>query len=452
MGVHSATLAAGGMAGVRPLAGALLTPVARPAVASSSSTRAPSTLVIARARFLQGPLAGGSFDDEDDSELTASTESALVDGGRGGWLARALRWRGNAPAPAPPLPTPKTGALTASVPVFDLADPTGARARALLAYVQGVSPGEAVDAFSATAPAEAVEAARAVSSGLVGALPRAFTVSIAAADEDVGQLLYSSLLTGYLMRNAAARLELDRQLLTPAGASPSPSPPSSSSSSFPSPSRLATSPSSLLPGGLAAPPTTAAALAASLATDAGAAAFAPGVQTDGVRGTALKWHAGAGVAVRVDAGEYIAALEAQLEGARLKLAGAGAGWASSAGAAGGGGGPAWPLAAALSGGGGASTAGGGGGNALLGLLRTSDAATLAGLTASASPGALEAANTFVGRLMGGNSAGGGPAAGGPAGGSHAAPDLAALVLLSLIVGWGLRSLEARFDLDQAMAA
>jgi len=75
------------------------------------------------------------------------------------------------------------------------------------------------------------------------------------------------------------------------------------------------------------------------------------------------------------------------------------------------------------------------------------------LTASASPGALEAANTFVGRLMGsgGSGGGGGGVAPAPKQTTHAAPDLAALVLLSLVVGWGLRSLEARFDLDAAMA-
>jgi hypothetical protein len=431
----------------------------------------PLRTVAARVGFA-GPTHGGSFDDEDDVELAESAENAV--GGlrlpgsddssprprAPGLLARLWGGGGQPPhadsAPAPAVPS-----------AFDPTDPSGARARALLAFAQGVSPADAVDAFHASAPADAVDAARRVAAALAGGggsgsaatLPRpGFAVTVTADEPALADLLYSSCMAGYLLKNAAARLELDR-LLSGGGGGGGGSGGVSSAALLPGGS-AATGPEPLPAS--SSPTLTPAAVAAALASSPpSASGFAPGVQTGGLAGrTVTKWNAAHG-AVRLDAGAYIAALEAELETARLKLAGVGGGGGGWEAAGSGVGAAAWPLAAALGGpAAAASTSSSAAGNALLGFLRTADGPTLAGLTASASPGVLEAANTFCGRLVGSSSGGNGGQKGGSGGGggrgtatttTFAAHDLASLVLLSLIVGWGLRSLEARFDLDAAMA-
>ena len=186
-------------------------------------------------------------------------------------------------------------------------------------------------------------------------------------------------------------------------------------------SRLApTSAVGALPPAHASPAAVAAAVAA--ATAAGRD-FAPGAQVDGVDGVVTKWHVESETPVRVDAGHYVAALEAELETAR------------SAGAA------AADDARARAGAGGRP-------NSVLGFLKTADAATLAALTADATPAVLEAGNAFVQRLVAGSGADVGGTAGRRRAWAHS--ELGGLLLFAGAVGFWLRTLEARADLEASL--
>ena len=321
----------------------------------------------------------------------------------------------------------------------------------------------------------------------------AFDVRVRARDADLGQLLYSTLMTGYLMRNAASRLRLRSRLsagagsaaegaveerggggaaLLPAAAlppSPSPSqplvlPPSPSSSEEEEPSPIV-DPTTLPPD----------ARAAALASLEGTPRLAPGAQTSKVEGDVLKWDQNHGL-VSVPAAAYIRALEAELANARRASVTAAASAAASekeSDARGAGvalstaakeqqlpppppPAPSSPLS-----------------NPLLSFLRSADEASLTSLTAEASPGVLEAANAFVQRIMTGGEnarenaslkfgAGGyGISVGGGGNGrsgssssavvrEYRASELRHLLLFVMVVGFMLRTLEARLDIEFSM--
>lgn len=277
--------------------------------------------------------------------------------------------------------------------------------RALLSFAQAASA-EDVDHFARAAPRDVVAALQATVEGLVGTLPhQAFKVKVRerrgvvaaggggrrwpaptaprrplqveAADADVGQLLFSCVLTGYATANVESRLSLR--------------------------ARLAPEPTAPPPRGVPA--------AAAVAAAAAAGAYEPGVNADRVTGDVHKWHREEGL-VAVPAGSYVEALEAELAAARLALA------ATSS-----------------------SPAPGARPNAVLGFLRTADPDTLAGLTAGASPAALEAGNAFVQRVLGSRRSGSAAMAG---------PELAAMLLFSAVFGYMLRTIEARRDLEASL--
>ena len=183
-----------------------------------------------------------------------------------------------------------------------------------------------------------------------------------------------------------------------------------------------------------APTASPAAAAAAVAAAPAAGAYAPGAQTDSVAGTVVKWHPSAG-AVRVDAAHYVPALEAELASAAAALAGA------SAADRGGAGGGASPVPAP---------------NAVLGFLRAADAATLAGLTSDATPGVLEAGNAFVQRLVASPGASSSSSSSSPSSSppsrkrSWARSELGGLLLFAGAVGFWLRTLEARADLEASL--
>ena len=91
-------------------------------------------------------------------------------------------------------------------------------------------------------------------------------------------------------------------------------------------------------------------------------------------------------------------------------------------------------------------------NAVLGFLRAADAATLAGLTSDATPGVLEAGNAFVQRLVAspGASSSSSSSSPPPRKRSWARSELGGLLLFAGAVGFWLRTLEARADLEASL--
>ncbi|XP_028117611.1 uncharacterized protein LOC114315226 isoform X2 [Camellia sinensis] len=86
------------------------------------------------------------------------------------------------------------------------------RREILLEYVQSVQP-EFMELFVKRAPQQVVDAMRQTVANMIGTLPpQFFTVTVTTVAENLAQLMYSVLMTGYMFRNAQYRLELQRSL------------------------------------------------------------------------------------------------------------------------------------------------------------------------------------------------------------------------------------------------
>lgn len=342
---------------------------------------------------------------------------------------------------------------------------------------------------SSSFPASAAAAIASSSSGSPSSAA-AFEVRVRARDADLGQLLYSTLMTGYLMRNAASRLRLRSRLSDASGGSESERggsrgalpavllpPPTATATAAEAPPALPSpspppSPSLLPPSSGGSPeavdPTTLPpeARAVALAALEGTPRLAPGTQTSRVEGDVFKWDQSHGL-VSVPAADYIKALEAELASARAAAAAADAAASGKEVALSA---PSLPSkefpplpatpasSSPLS-------------NPLLAFVRSADEASLTSLTAEASAGVLEAANAFVQRVMTGGErlesrsrssrvfgAGGfGVAVGGNGKGEaenvireYRASELRHLLLFVMVVGFMLRTLEARLDIEFSM--
>ena len=76
----------------------------------------------------------------------------------------------------------------------------------LLKYVREVEP-ELSEQFNKRAPPEVSDAMRQTVTNLIGNLPpQFFSVSISGVAENLAQLMYSMLMTGYMFRNAQYRM------------------------------------------------------------------------------------------------------------------------------------------------------------------------------------------------------------------------------------------------------
>ena len=83
----------------------------------------------------------------------------------------------------------------------------------LLQYVNEVEL-EHSEHFSKFAPPEVEEAMRETIKSLLGSLPvEYFTMSISSVTENLAQLMFSMMMTGYMFRNAQYRLELQKSVL-----------------------------------------------------------------------------------------------------------------------------------------------------------------------------------------------------------------------------------------------
>uniref|UniRef100_A0A7C8ZPM5 Uncharacterized protein n=1 Tax=Opuntia streptacantha TaxID=393608 RepID=A0A7C8ZPM5_OPUST len=82
----------------------------------------------------------------------------------------------------------------------------------LLEYVKNVQP-EFMELFVKRAPPQVVEAMRQTVTNMIGSLPpQFFAVTVTTVAENLAQLMYSIMMTGYMFRNAQFRVELQQSL------------------------------------------------------------------------------------------------------------------------------------------------------------------------------------------------------------------------------------------------
>ncbi|KAG0582919.1 hypothetical protein KC19_3G095400 [Ceratodon purpureus] len=142
-------------------------------------------------------------------------------------------------------------------------------------YVKNVQP-EFMERFVQKAPSQVVEAMRQTVTSMLGTLPpQFFDIHVSTIAENLAQLMYSVMMTGYMFRNAQYRLELQQSLSQPA-----------------------------LP------------VSSSATTDS---RYAPGTQKSAVSGDVVRWRKDEEKPERVDAIEYIELLEAEVEELRKQL-------------------------------------------------------------------------------------------------------------------------------------
>ncbi|XP_020112611.1 uncharacterized protein LOC109727123 [Ananas comosus] len=86
------------------------------------------------------------------------------------------------------------------------------RREILLEYVKNVQP-EFMELFIKRAPQQVVEAMRQTVTNMMGTLPpQFFAVTVTTVAENLAQLMYSVMMTGYMFRNAQYRLELQQSI------------------------------------------------------------------------------------------------------------------------------------------------------------------------------------------------------------------------------------------------
>lgn len=86
------------------------------------------------------------------------------------------------------------------------------RREILLEYVKNVQP-DFMQLFMKRAPQQVVDAMRETITNMIGTLPpQFFAVTITTVAENLAQLMYSVMMTGYMFRNAQYRLELQQSV------------------------------------------------------------------------------------------------------------------------------------------------------------------------------------------------------------------------------------------------
>ncbi|CAI5998951.1 unnamed protein product [Closterium sp. NIES-65] len=271
------------------------------------------------------------------------------------------------------------------------------RRQLLVEYVRGVQP-DFMEKFFQHAEPQLVDAMRQTVSNMLGSLPpQYFEVTVTTVGENLAQLMFSVMMTGYMFRNAQYRLELSSSFagavaLPAASSTSSPTSPTSLPSSFPPHipcSSSSTSSSSVQPLPASSAFTSSdrqrgSSSGSSSGSDSESGSWPPTdnalplgpVQKTHVAGEVLRWDAEAERVVRVPAVDYVELLEGEvralkrrLEEEEARLARVGAG-------------------------------GGGSGNALLEYLKGLEPQNIQELTASADDDALAAMNAFIQRLLG----------------------------------------------------
>ncbi|XP_074556723.1 uncharacterized protein LOC141812607 [Curcuma longa] len=238
----------------------------------------------------------------------------------------------------------------------------------LLEYVRNVQP-EFMELFMKRAPQQVVDAMRQTVTNMIGTLPpQFFAVTVTTVAENLAQLMYSVLMTGYMFRNAQYRLELQQSL---------------EQISLPDPEEK------------------------NKDSD-----HAPGTQKN-VTGEVIRWNNVTGPE-KIDAVKYIEYLEAEIEELNRQVA----------------------------------RKSSNGHNELMEYLRNLEPQNIKELTSSAGEDVVFAMNTFIKRLLAVSD----PAQMKTSVTETSAPQLANLLYWLMVVGYSIRNIEVRFDMERVLGA
>ncbi|XP_050366665.1 uncharacterized protein LOC126785113 [Argentina anserina] len=243
------------------------------------------------------------------------------------------------------------------------------RREILLEYVKNVQP-EFMELFVKRAPQQVVDAMRQTVTNMIGTLPpQFFTVTVSTVAENLAQLMYSIMMTGYMFQNAQYRLEL-QQSLEPIA----------------------------LPEGQ---------------EKRDAPDYAPGTQKKNVSGEVIRWNNVSGPE-KIDAKKYIELLEAEIEELYQEV--------------------------------GRKSANGQ--NELLEYLKSLEPQNIKELTSTAGDDVVVAMDTFIKRLLAVSD----PSQMKASVTSTTAPELAKLLYWLMVVGYSLRNIEVRFDMERVLGS
>lgn len=241
----------------------------------------------------------------------------------------------------------------------------------LLEYVKNVQP-EFMELFVKRAPQQVVDAMRQTVTNMIGTLPpQFFAVTVTTVAENLAQLMYSVLMTGYMFRNAQYRLELQQSLEQ-----------------------------------VALPDTS------STERKDAAADYAAGTQKK-VTGEVIRWNNVSGPE-KIDAIKYIELLEAEVEELNRQVERISAN----------------------------------GSNELLDYLKSLEPQNLKDLTSSAGEDVVVAMNTFIKRLLAVSD----PTQMKTSVTETSAPELAKLLYWLMVVGYSIRNIEVRFDMERVLGS
>nr|GLL30492.1 uncharacterized protein LOC109184501 [Ipomoea trifida] len=314
---------------------------------SSSSTSSPPALVSCR-----------------KTRLFPSTSISVRTSGRGGFIVRAQSFDSSE--------TDGKDADKNDPNAADYKPPNGTlhknRRDILLEYVQNVQP-DFMELFIKRAPQQVVDAMRQTVTNMMGTLPpQFFAVTVTTVAENLAQLMYSVMMTGYMFRNAQFRLEMQQSLQLAA----LPNPETQEKTDLPD--------------------------------------YAPGTQKK-VTGEVIRWNNVSGPE-KIDAVKYIELLEAEVEELTRQIERKAAN----------------------------------GQNELLEYLKTLEPQNLKELTSSAGEDVVLAMNTFIKRLLVVSD----PSQMKTSVTETSVPELAKLLYWLMVVGYSIRNIEVRFDMERVL--
>lgn len=234
--------------------------------------------------------------------------------------------------------------------------------------MKNVQP-EIMDLFVKRASPQVVDAMRQTVTNMIGSLPpQFFAVTVTTVAENLAQLMYSVMMTGYMFRNAQFRLELQQSLEQVA---------------LPEPQE-----------------------------NKDTLDYAPGTQKK-VTGEVIRWNNISGPET-IDATKYIELLEAEVEELNRQVARK-------------------------------ST---NGQNELLEYMKSLEPQNLKDLTSTAGEDVILAMNTFIKRLVAVSD----PAQMKTSVSETSATELGKLLYWLMVVGYGIRNIEVRFDMERVLGA
>ncbi|CAL5418555.1 unnamed protein product [Camellia sinensis] len=267
------------------------------------------------------------------------------------------------------------------------------RREILLEYVKNVQP-EFMELFVKRAPQQVVEAMRQTVTNMIGTLPpQFFAVTVTTVAENLAQLMYSVLMTGYMFRNAQYRLELQQSLEQVA------------LPEVQDKKRLISSLGGTVQGFGTSPDLNPHGPPRRDVPD-----YAPGTQKK-VSGEVIRWNNVSGPE-KIDAMKYIELLEAEIEELNQQV--------------------------------GRKSANGQ--NELLEYLKSLEPQNLKDLTSSAGEDVVLAMNTFIKRLLVVTD----PGQMKTSVTETSAPELGKLLYWLMVVGYSIRNIEVRFDMDRVL--